>query len=127
MLPPTAGFASYAFVEAPPGGLSYAWNAGCCRPAQNAPDYQWSLETIAYPAENLCLADGAACEMLYDETTMAYRHNGGANLSFWDGHAKWLSQGAIPPAVGAAWVSGPTHTPETSATTAAYHFWSGTD
>ncbi|MEN6546674.1 MAG: DUF1559 domain-containing protein [Armatimonadia bacterium] len=80
--------ATYAWAGEVTTGLKYGYNAN------NLADV--SLGTVQYPAQTLCIADtegGSAYSFLSSYRTDRYivdRHNGGANINFCDGHAKWM-------------------------------------
>ncbi len=67
-----------------------------------------ALAQINYPSESMFFADSdggdayaidgddADAEPVGDGHEIPGRHNGGANIGFIDGHAKWMQQSAIP-------------------------------
>jgi prepilin-type N-terminal cleavage/methylation domain-containing protein/prepilin-type processing-associated H-X9-DG protein len=91
---------------------SYAWNN------QNG---QAGIRQalIAYPAEMLCLADGLSNWTIATEAQLNPLHNLGMNMSFADGHCKWMGlaniQGQFPQSGSGA------------ANSLDRHFWRGTD
>lgn len=62
-----------------------------------------SLSTVEYPSESLMLADAGGSgnyrvyAVVYETAYIDQRHNGGANVGFVDGHAKWYSAGLPDP------------------------------
>ncbi|NLO04595.1 MAG: DUF1559 domain-containing protein [candidate division WS1 bacterium] len=61
------------------------------------------IATFQRPAETAIFADTAGSYWRYsggDIQNMRFRHNDGANVSYLDGHAKWISEGAVRSEVG---------------------------
>jgi len=55
------------------------------------------------PAETVVVFDGeGGWNATGDEETVSYRHNGGCNMAFMDGHVKWVPEGA--PGVKVKWL-----------------------
>lgn len=80
--------ASYAWAGEVTTGIKYGYNANNLQTV--------SLGTVQYPSQTLCIADtegAAAYAFISTYRTDRYivdRHNGGANIGFCDGHAKWM-------------------------------------
>jgi len=83
---------------------AYLFNYGGCR--------RRAMAEIDRPAETMITMDGQNSFVIsstnYKSTAMSAmgngldRHNGGANIAFCDGHAKWMGRGAIDSAIPAA-------------------------
>jgi prepilin-type N-terminal cleavage/methylation domain-containing protein len=73
---------------------------------------------ITYPAEMFCLAD-ATSWTLADETAFTSRHSAGTDLSFFDGHTKFVSLLTLQTAYTSAGATVPA--------SADRHFWWGVD
>jgi prepilin-type N-terminal cleavage/methylation domain-containing protein/prepilin-type processing-associated H-X9-DG protein len=78
---------SYIMNLAGSGGNGCGWGGG-----------DWPLEYYQYPAQRLMITEtlGTVEDYKYgstnnDQTDIPTWHNGGANMSFYDGHAKWMS------------------------------------
>jgi len=69
----------------------------------NVFDTTVSLAVIAYPAETPLMMDGQTFNQVWGRprwasavsSYCAMRHNDGANVSYVDGHAKWLAKGKL--------------------------------
>jgi prepilin-type N-terminal cleavage/methylation domain-containing protein/prepilin-type processing-associated H-X9-DG protein len=77
---------------------------------------------VQYPAERFLLTDGANGDYYIYSVAHGFGqpHNQGANISFCDGHAKWMAWKAIPE-------SGICGQPGDSNSVAMWHFWLGID
>jgi prepilin-type N-terminal cleavage/methylation domain-containing protein/prepilin-type processing-associated H-X9-DG protein len=58
-----------------------------------------SLTATPFPAERFLVGDATSWQMYWNgaHNYISDRHNEGANLGFWDGHAKWMAKKAVPP------------------------------
>jgi len=81
------------------GRYSYGWNKAAF--AYMVPGRPWgevvSLAEIPYPSRTTAFWDGHQVGMA---VLTDHRHNGGANVSFLDGHAKWYHRNHPPPDCG---------------------------
>ncbi len=61
------------------------------------------VATFQYPAETAIFADSAGSYWRYsaaDIQNMRFRHNGGANVGYLDGHAKFVTEGFVRSEIG---------------------------
>lgn len=87
--------------------------------------YGQKLGTVGYPAQTALIFDGIhpavsgaqgavpkkcmgfnACQTALPITANDFYHNGGSNVGFWDGHAKWMAWstlGVQPPDANTVW------------------------
>ena len=94
------------------GSLAYDWTTLAVK-----------MNLLEYPAERLLIAE-ANSNYLYHltcEQRVMDWHQEGANISYTDGHAKWIKQAAVRQFVWA------TAFPTDAAGIAAKHFWNGVD
>ncbi|HEY3397969.1 MAG TPA: prepilin-type N-terminal cleavage/methylation domain-containing protein [Armatimonadota bacterium] len=102
---------------------SYAYNCNIQgRNASGASQFgegRMPQDYYAYPAERMLISDAAVGSgVIYwagSETYINNTHNGGANMGYVDGHAKWMAKTAVPVF---AW-------PMTD--NVSCHFWAGLD
>jgi prepilin-type N-terminal cleavage/methylation domain-containing protein/prepilin-type processing-associated H-X9-DG protein len=80
-----------------PINASYGINTNFFNFLDVAPFWTWtaSLAQIVKPAETVMTTDNSNGDWPTTPWLVNYRHNGGANVSFMDGHAKWLSPNAL--------------------------------
>ena len=80
---------SYVMNLCGPGAGGVGWGGG-----------NWQVELYQYPSQRMMICEqkngGAICDYMFGGTNNAQNdiavwHNGGSNLSYYDGHAKWMS------------------------------------
>jgi len=75
--------------------LSYGWNYPGFKDARGRePDNQATLP-LAFDAEQCRFYEPVFPVETIDDTRLGLRHNGSANILFWDGHVKWMSAGNL--------------------------------
>ncbi|HCA47473.1 MAG TPA: hypothetical protein DEP45_09010 [Armatimonadetes bacterium] len=100
--------------QCPSASETTAWNYGPNISDVGAPNlatshgYLYCFRKVAsfqFPAETAIFTDTAGSNWRYNTTNsalqgMVFRHNGGANVSYLDGHAKWVGEGYVMSEVG---------------------------
>lgn len=105
---------NYQYYKDSPGTYPEAGNAGGYGPGSAFPGYQVDESMVSTPAQTVQFCEGMSrCLMVNGPwhtgwpmpwsggdpacpcDQLRYDHNDGSNLGFADGHAKWMSKGAI--------------------------------